>query len=61
MECDISFDQFLKPTDLCDITLFTDVALNDRLGGYSDQGHWFRTNWNDIQLHHENNRDIVWK
>ena len=47
--------------DIPDITLFTDAALNIGLGGYSDQGHWFKNNWNDIQLYHENNRDIVWK
>ena len=60
-EYGISFDQFLKPMDIPDITLFTDAALNIGLGGYSDQGHWFKNNWNDIQLYHENNRDIVWK
>ena len=56
-----SFDQFLKPKDIPDVTLFTDAALNVGLSGHSDQGHWFKNNWKDIQLHHENNGDIVWK
>ena len=60
-ENSISSDQFLKPMIFPDITLFKDAALNIGLGGCSDQGHWFKNNWNDIQLHHENDRDIVWK
>ena len=47
--------------DILNITLFTDAALNIGLGGYSDQGQWFKNNWNDTQLHHENSREIVWK
>ena len=44
-----------------DMTLLTAAALNFGTGGCSDQGHWFKKNWNDVQLHHENERDIVWK
>ena len=44
-----------------DITLFTDAALNIDLKGFSDQGQWFKNNWNDIQLDLENNINIVWK
>ena len=51
-EYSISFDQSLKPLDILDKTLFTDAALNIGLGRYSDQGHWFKNNWKDIQLHH---------
>ena len=40
-------------------TLLTEAALNIALGGYSDQGHWLENNWNNIQLHPENNRVIV--
>ena len=41
----IHFNQFLKPMDIPDVTLFTE-------GGCLDQGHWFKNNWNDVQLHH---------
>ena len=41
-ECCISFNQFLKPMDIPDITLFTDAVLNIGLEGYSDEGHWFK-------------------
>ena len=34
-ECGTSFDQFLKPMGISDITLFTDAALNIGLGGCS--------------------------
>ena len=57
----ISFNQFLKPMDIPDIILYTDASLNIGIGGYSNQGHWFKNNWNDIQLYHPDNRDIVWK
>ena len=35
-ECGISFDHFLKPTDIHDSTLFTDAALNITLGRHSN-------------------------
>ena len=57
----ISFNQFLKPMDIPDITIYTDASFNIGLGGYSDQGHWFKNDWNDVQLYHPHNRDIVWK
>ena len=57
----ISFDQFLKPMNIPDITLFTDASLKVGLGGFSDQGHWFKNKWSEINLFHTNNRDIVWK
>ena len=60
-EYGISFNQFLKPMDIPDIVFYTDAALKIGLGGYSNQGHWFKNNWNDINLHHADNRDIVWK
>ena len=60
-EYGISFDQFLKPIDCPDITLYTDAALKIGLGGYSNQGHWFKNVWKDINLYHDKNRDIVWK
>ena len=60
-EYGIFFDQFLKPMDILDVTLFTDAVLNIVLEGYSDQGQWFKNNWNDIQLHYENDGDVVWK
>ena len=60
-EYGISFDQFLKPMDSPDITLFTDASLNIGLGGYSDHGHWFKNTWNNIQLYEPDSRDIVWK
>ena len=60
-EYGISFDQFLKPIDCPDIIIYTDAALNIGLGGYSNQGHWFKNNWKDINLYHDENRDIVWK
>ena len=60
-EYGISFDQFLKPMDIPDIIFHTDASLNIGLGGYSNKGHWFKNNWNDIQLYHPDNRDIVWK
>ena len=55
-----SFDQFLKPMEIPDMTLFTDAALNIGSAGCSEQGHWFKNNWNDIRLLHENNRDSIW-
>ena len=57
----ISFDQFLKPMDIPDIVCFTDASLKIGLGGYSNHGHWFKNDWNNIELYHSNNRDIVWK
>ena len=57
----ISFNQFLKPMNIPDITFYTDASLNIGLGGYSNQGHWFKNKWDDIQLHQTDNRDIVWK
>ena len=57
----ISFDQFLKPMSIPDIKLYTDASLKIGLGGYSDKGHWYKNEWNQIQLHHANNRDIVWR
>ena len=47
--------------DIPDVIFFTDAALNIRLGGYSNKGHWFKNNWNDFQLYPTDNRDIVWK
>ena len=47
--------------DIPDIIFYTDASLNIRLGGYSNKGLWFKNNWNDIQLYHPNNREIVWK
>ena len=58
-ECGTFFDQFLKSMDISEMTLFTNAAPNIGLRGYSDQGHWFKNNWNDIQLHQKNTRDVV--
>ena len=57
----ISFDQYLKPIDIPDIINYTDAALNIGLGGYSNQGHWFKNEWRHINLYHNDNRDIVWR
>ena len=57
----ISFDQFLKPMHIPDIKLYTDASLKIGLGGYSDNGLWFKNSWRDINLFHPNNRDIVWR
>ena len=35
----ISFDQFLKPMNIPDITFCTDASLNIGVGGHFDQGH----------------------
>ena len=45
--------------DISDKTLFTDAALNIGLGGHSNQGHWFKNDWNDIQVSHKNDEDVV--
>ena len=50
-KCGIPFDQFLKPMDISEMTLFTNAAPNIGLRGCSYQGHWFKNNWNHIQLH----------
>ena len=47
--------------DVPDVTFYTDASLNVGLSGYSNKEHWFKNNWNDIQLYHPNNRDIIWK
>ena len=60
-ECGTSFDQFLKPMDISDVMLFTDVALSACSERHSNHRHWFKNNWIDIQLHPENDRDVVWK
>ena len=57
----ISFDQFLKPMHIPDIKLYTDASLKIGLGGYTDDGKWFQNKWDDINLFHPNNRDIVWR
>ena len=57
----ISFDQFLKPMDNPDITIFTDASLKIGLGGFSSDGHWYKNKWEDIVLHNDFNRDIVWR
>ena len=57
----ISFDQFLKPMHIPDIIIYTDASLKVGAGGFSSKGHWFQTNWKNLNLHHPNNRDIVWK
>ena len=57
----ISFNQFLKPMHIPDITFYTDASLKIGLGGYSDNGFWFKNNWCDVNLYHPNNRDIVWR
>ena len=60
-EYGISFQQFLRPMNIPDITIYTDAALNIGLGGISDEGDYFVNNWTDVNLHHATNRDIVWK
>ena len=57
----ISFDQFLKPMDIPDITIHTDASLLIGIGGISDKGHWFQNKWSDVTIHNSNMRDIVWR
>ena len=57
----ISFQQFLKHTDISDVTLYTDASLLTGAEGTSNEGHWFRINWKDIQFYKADNRDIVWR
>ena len=45
--------------DLCDALFPTDAALNMSLDGFSNQGHWFKNDWNEFQLHRENNVAVV--
>ena len=45
--------------DIPDIVFFADASINISLGEHSNHAHWFKNNWNDIQLPQTDNIDIV--
>ena len=55
------FSFVLKPINDPDIAIYTDASLKIGIGAYSLDGRCIQCNWNQINLHNPDSKDIQWR